>query len=81
MLIRVARSEDAAAIWSVIGPTIRARETYALDPQMAEAVALAYWLGAGKETFVAEEDGSILGTTTFAKIRPAAALTCATAAT
>ena len=61
MTVRPARPEDAAAIWSIIGPTIRAGETYALDPEMREADALAYWLGADKETFVAEEDGSILG--------------------
>jgi ribosomal protein S18 acetylase RimI-like enzyme len=29
---------------------------------MSEADALAYWLGADKDTFVAEEDGSIVGT-------------------
>jgi ribosomal protein S18 acetylase RimI-like enzyme len=29
---------------------------------MSEANALAYWLGADKETFVAEEDGLIVGT-------------------
>jgi L-amino acid N-acyltransferase YncA len=62
MLIRPARPEDAAAIWSIIGPTIRAGETYALDPEMREADALAYWFGADKEVFVAEEDGSIFGT-------------------
>jgi ribosomal protein S18 acetylase RimI-like enzyme len=62
MLIRPARPDDAAAIWSIIGPTIRAGETYALDPELGEADALAYWLGADKETFVAEEDGAILGT-------------------
>lgn len=62
MLIRPARPEDAAAIWSIIGPTIRAGETYVLDPQMSEADALAYWFGTDKETFVAEEDGSVLGT-------------------
>ena len=62
MLIRPARAEDAAAIWSIIGPIIRAGETYALDPEMTEADALAYWLGADKETFVAEDGDSILGT-------------------
>jgi ribosomal protein S18 acetylase RimI-like enzyme len=62
MPIRLARPEDAAAIWSIIGPTIRAGETYTLDPHMSEADALAYWLGPDKETFVAEEDGAILGT-------------------
>jgi ribosomal protein S18 acetylase RimI-like enzyme len=62
MLIRPARPEDAVSIWSIIGPTIRAGETYTLDPQMSEADALAYWLGPDKETFVAEEDNAIVGT-------------------
>lgn len=62
MLIRPARPEDADAIWAIIGPTIRAGETYVLDPHMSEADAVAHWLGADKETFVAEEDGRIVGT-------------------
>lgn len=62
MLIRPACPEDAIAIWSIIRPIIRAGDTYALDPQMSEADALAYWLGPDKETFVAEDDGLILGT-------------------
>lgn len=62
MLIRPARNEDSTAIWSIIGPTIRAGETYALDPQLSEADALAYWLGADRETFVMEDEGAILGT-------------------
>jgi ribosomal protein S18 acetylase RimI-like enzyme len=62
MLIRPAKAEDSAAIWSVIGPTIRAGETYALDPAMIETDALAYWLCSDRETFVAEESGEILGT-------------------
>ena len=52
----------SSTIWSIIRPIIRAGDTYALDPQMSEADALAYWLGPDKETFVAEDDGSILGT-------------------
>jgi ribosomal protein S18 acetylase RimI-like enzyme len=62
MLIRPARPEDRAAIWTIIGPVIRAGQTYALDRDMSEADALAYWLGPDKETFVAEEDGAILAT-------------------
>ena len=62
MLIRSARMEDAAGIWSILKPVIRAGETYALDPCMSEADALAYWLGPDRETFVAEADGAILGT-------------------
>lgn len=62
MLIRPAIAADAATIWSILGPTIRAGETYALDRQMTEADALAYWLGSDRETFVAEADGEVLGT-------------------
>jgi ribosomal protein S18 acetylase RimI-like enzyme len=45
MHIRPATANDAPAIWRVIGPAIRAGETYALDRDMTEADALAYWLG------------------------------------
>jgi len=62
MLIRPARPEDAVVLWSIIGPVIRAGETYTLDRQMSEGDALAYWMAADKETFVAEESGVILGT-------------------
>ena len=62
MLIRPARPEDAVVLWSIIGPVIRAGETYTLDRQMSEGDALAYWMAADKETFVAEENGVILGT-------------------
>jgi ribosomal protein S18 acetylase RimI-like enzyme len=62
MQIRPARPEDAISIWSIIGPTIRAGETYALDRDMSEADALGYWLGRDRETFVAEENGAITGT-------------------
>jgi ribosomal protein S18 acetylase RimI-like enzyme len=61
-VIRPARTDDAASIWSIIGPAIRAGETLALDPNMTEADALAHWMAADKETFVAEEDGLVLGT-------------------
>ena len=62
LIIRLARMEDAPAIWGIIGPTIRAGETYTLDRQMSEADALAYWMSADKHCFVAEDDGEILGT-------------------
>lgn len=62
MLISPATSEDSAAIWAIIGPTIRAGETYTLDRDMREEDALAYWFGADKAVFVAEDDGTVLGT-------------------
>jgi ribosomal protein S18 acetylase RimI-like enzyme len=62
MLIRPATPDDAAAIWAIIAPVIRAGETYTLDRDMSERDALGYWFGADKEVFVAEDDGAVLGT-------------------
>ncbi|NVJ28382.1 GNAT family N-acetyltransferase [Myxococcus sp. AM011] len=62
MLIRRAEAVDAAGIAAIILPTIREGTTYALDTNMSEADALAYWMGPDRETFVAEEDGVIVGT-------------------
>lgn len=62
MRIRKAEIDDRDAVAAIIMPVIGAGETYTLDPDMSEADALAYWLGSDKETFVAEEDGVIVGT-------------------
>jgi ribosomal protein S18 acetylase RimI-like enzyme len=62
VLIRKAEPGDAKAIAAIILPTIREGATYTLDPGMSEADALAYWSGPDRETFVAEEDGVVLGT-------------------
>ena len=62
MRIRAAHKDDGPSIWRIIEPIIRAGETYTLDRDMTEADALAYWLGDDRETFVAEEDGEIVGT-------------------
>src|SRR3954462_3155008 len=62
MQIRRAEAHDGPAILEIILTTIREGATYALDPEMSEAEALRYWTGPDKETFVAEENGVILGT-------------------
>jgi ribosomal protein S18 acetylase RimI-like enzyme len=62
MEIRVARTEDAPAIWAIIEPIIRAGETYTLPRDMTQTEAIAYWMGPDRETFVVEEDGRLFGT-------------------
>ena len=42
MHIRPATNADAPAIWRIIGPVIRAGETYALDRDMSEAAAVGW---------------------------------------
>lgn len=62
MQIRQAQSSDGPAILEIILPVIREGATYTLDPDMPEAEALAHWTSRDKETFVAEENGVIVGT-------------------
>ncbi len=62
LTIRPAEALDSDAIWSILEPVIRSGETYTLPTEMSRNDALAYWYSDGHETFVAEEDGLILGT-------------------
>src|ERR1700761_4898946 len=62
MLIRSANRHDDEAIWRILEPMLRAGESYTLPRDMSREDALAYWYSAGHEVFVADEDGSILGT-------------------
>jgi ribosomal protein S18 acetylase RimI-like enzyme len=62
MEIRRARRSDANTIAGIIIPIFREGSTYAIDPDISGTDALAYWLAAEKETFVAEDAGVIVGT-------------------
>lgn len=62
MNIRHADKGDRPAIAEIIVPVIRDGSTYALDRNMSEEEAICYWTSPEKETFVAEEDGQIVGT-------------------
>ncbi len=58
--IRPAQPDDRAVIWSMLEPVFRAGETYAIDPDISEEDAVAYWLS--EHAFVAEIGDEIFGT-------------------
>jgi ribosomal protein S18 acetylase RimI-like enzyme len=62
LTIRPAQPSDHDAIWSIIEPVIRAGDTYTLPRDLGREDALSYWFSKEYEVFVAEEDGSLLGT-------------------
>jgi ribosomal protein S18 acetylase RimI-like enzyme len=62
MQIRPATDADHAAILAIVAPVLAAGETYTLPRDLTDAEVLAYWFGPAHETFVAEEDGVVLGT-------------------
>jgi ribosomal protein S18 acetylase RimI-like enzyme len=65
MLIRPAARGDDEAIWRVIEPMIREGETYPLPRDMTRVAALDHWFEPGHEVFVAEADGTVVGTYYF----------------
>lgn len=62
LLIRTAQVGDADALGAMLGPVFRAGETYALPRNLTNEAAAAYWLGTDRYSFVAEENGCVLGT-------------------
>lgn len=62
VIIREATLGDRGAVWSILEPVIRAGETYALPRDMTADEGLAYWCAPDKQTFVAVQDGTVVGT-------------------
>ena len=62
MEIRAATRADRDAIWKIFHEILAAGDTYALDPKMSREDALAYWFRADTQTYVAEKNGTVVGT-------------------
>ena len=60
--IRLATETDHDAIWDIFHAVIAPGDTYAFDPRMSREEALAYWFRADTHTYVAEDDGHVVGT-------------------
>ena len=60
--IREANASDSEAIWRIFHAVVARGDTYALDPATSREDALAYWLHAQNRCYVAESEGTILGT-------------------
>lgn len=62
MEIRPATPEDAAPIWRILEPVIREGEYFAYRRDMTIDDLDGLWHGPGREVFVAEIDGEVVGT-------------------
>lgn len=62
LTIRPYRPDDASALTDLLLPVFRAGDTYTVDPDISPADALAFWTAPGKSVFMAEIDGTPLGT-------------------
>ena len=62
MKIREATEKDFDKIWPIFHEVVSAGETYAYPQDTTKEQALDIWLNTPRKTFVAEENGVILGT-------------------
>jgi len=60
--IRPFRAPDWPEVWAMLHATFAAGETYSFAPDIGEAEARNAWIDLPQATFVAEQDGRILGT-------------------
>ena len=61
MTIRPATTADAAAIWRIFQAVVAPGDTYSFTGETAEREAVAYFLGPGITSFVADDDGHVIG--------------------
>ena len=62
LTIRPARDDDWGAIWTIFAAVVARGDTYAYPPDIAETDARRLWLAPGVATWVAEADGTVVGT-------------------
>jgi len=60
--IRLAESRDEDAIWRIFRAVVEPGDTYAFPAEMSRRDALGYWMAPTAHTYVAVEDGAIVGT-------------------
>jgi ribosomal protein S18 acetylase RimI-like enzyme len=59
--IRSMTAQDFEVFWPTFNAVASAQETYAYDPELTREQALQLWLKLPLRTFIAEEDGELLG--------------------
>jgi ribosomal protein S18 acetylase RimI-like enzyme len=60
--IREALTSDDDAIWEIFHAVVAPGDTYAFDPGIGRADALAYWRNRANRCFVAEDEADVVGT-------------------
>lgn len=61
MTIRTATAGDGAAIWKIFKAVVEPGDTYSFDSNTSEHDAVAYFVGPGITSFVAEDEGRVVG--------------------
>ena len=62
MLIRAAVTEDSEAIWGIFHEVVSTGDTYAYAPDTGRSEALRLWIEEPQSTYVAVDEGGVVGT-------------------
>lgn len=68
--VREARAEDWPDIWPIVEEVVRAADTFAYDPAMAETQARTAWFAVPERVTVAVRDEAVVGTASMYPNRP-----------
>jgi L-amino acid N-acyltransferase YncA len=68
--IRAATDNDREAILKIFQATIAPGDSFVYDPKTSREEALEYWCAAGTRTYVAEQDGKVIGSYILRANRP-----------
>lgn len=61
MTIRIATVDDADDIWRIFQAVVAPGDTYSFTADTSKADAVAYFLGASITSYVADDDGRVIG--------------------
>ncbi len=62
MNIRLGSEADHDAVWKIFHVVVGSGDTYVFEPEISRENALAYWFRGDTHTYVAEDNGDVLGT-------------------
>ena len=68
--IREATDRDRDAIWEIFRATVAPGDAFVYDPNTPREEAMAYWFANGTRTYVAEDDGKVVGSYILRPNRP-----------
>ena len=70
LTIREANDGDRDAIWEIFRATVAPGDSFVYHPDTPREEAMAYWFAKGTRTYVAEENGKIVGSYILRDNRP-----------
>ena len=70
LTIREANDRDRDAVWEIFRATVTPGDSFVYDPNTPREEAEAYWFAKGTRTYVAEQDGRVIGSYILRPNRP-----------